>query len=86
MVLYVKSMALPEKWDKENEEKEGIGKTLDFYLSKRIHDDLKNSGWNLPYSPAELFWKMTTTHCAYTTAPATATPIWRSPPSMNSGQ
>lgn len=47
MVLYVKSMALPEKWDKENEEKEGIGKTLDFDLSKRIHDDLKNSGWNL---------------------------------------
>ena len=47
MVLYVKSMALPEKWDKETEEKEGLGKTLDFYLSKRIHDDLKNSGWNL---------------------------------------
>ena len=47
MVLYVKSMALPEKWDKENEEKERIRKTLDFYLSKRIHDDLKNSGWNL---------------------------------------
>ena len=48
MVLYVKSMALPEKWDKENEEKEGIGKTiLDFDLSKRIDDDLENSGWNL---------------------------------------
>ena len=48
MVLYVKSMALPVKWDKENEEKEGIGKTiLDFDLSKRIDDDLENSGWNL---------------------------------------
>ena len=41
-------MALPEKWDKENEEKEGIGKTiLDFDLSKRTDDDLENSGWNL---------------------------------------
>lgn len=39
-------MALLEKWDKENEEKEGIGKTiLDFDL--RIDDDLENSGWNL---------------------------------------
>lgn len=43
MVLYVKSMALLKKWD-ENEEKDGIGKTLDFDLSKRIDDDLENSG------------------------------------------